>query len=626
MSKETSIGTNSVVSKLFNVIAIVASLFHLYILVTGGFQALVQRPLHWALLSCMIFLKYPYRKGKPLNWWANYLPAILTIIPCVYLAINQDRLMSTVGRINDLEIMLGLICVVLVFEAGRRTMGLAFPIIALCSLFYAVFGYLFPGMLAHKGYGLQRIIQTLVYTGEGIFGVPIKNSVTYIAGFVIFGEVLSICGISKAFADVAGAITRGMRGSAAKAATIASALFGMISGGAVTNVMLSGVFTIPWMKRTGYKPSMAGAVEAVASSGGQIMPPIMGAAAFLIADFLGITYPDVVKVAILPAILYFAVCFIQVDLYAARHMDELDQDASWSDDSNWTALKKNGIRFIPIVVLLAQFAAGSSMFKAVLWSMVSAPFCRWIVDRKFLNLEELRDILVNSAKGLLSISAACAIAGILIAMLQLTGLTGIFAVLIKSLSGGNVWIALFITMVTCVILGMGMPTTAAYIVLATLGAPALVEMGLEPIAAHFFIFYFACLAPITPPVALSSYAAAALAEENPWKVSMEAVKMAFPIFLIPFMFAADPGLLLHGPILNSLYNFFTALVGIFCFASAAQGYCFGDVKVWHRVLLVGAGATLMIPGVVTDLVGMVLALVVIVPLFMRSLRLTRANS
>jgi TRAP transporter 4TM/12TM fusion protein len=477
---------------------------------------------------------------------------------------------------------------------------------AVAFLFYAYFGPYMPGIFAHKGYSIERLITVMYTSTEGIYGIPMAVSSTYIVLFVLFGAFLSKCGGGRFFIDFAFSLTGRRRGGPAKAAVISSAFMGTMSGSAVANVVTTGTFTIPLMKKSGYQSVVAGAIEAVASTGGQIMPPIMGAAAFIMAEFTEIPYVTIAKSAVIPALLYFLAVYLMVDSQARKQglkglpkseLPGVGATMAWG-----------GHLFIPLIVLILMLVYAYSPMKSVFWGIVLIVVVGMMRKTTRVNPYKLIEALEYGARNAVTIAAACASAGIIVGVISLTGLGLKFSDSLVSLSGGNIFFALFFTMIASLILGCGMPTTAAYVVLATLAAPVLIQLGVPVLASHLFIFYFGCVSTITPPVALSSYAGAGLAEADPTTVGNTAFKFGLTAYIIPYMLVYGPSLLMKGGLIQILTSLITACLGVIAFTSGLQGFFQRGCFWWERILLVAAGFFLIYPGFNTDLTGIFLLL------------------
>jgi TRAP transporter 4TM/12TM fusion protein len=485
------------------------------------------------------------------------------------------------------------------------------PILAVFFIVYAFYGRSFPGMLAHRGFDLERISAVLYLTTEGISGLPLQVSATYVAAFVIFAAFLDVSGAGRFFIDWSNALVGWVRGGPAKVAVIASALMGTISGSAVANVVSTGPFTIPLMKHVGLRPAFAGGVEAAASSGGQIMPPVMGAAAFIMVEILGVPYTEIVTAAILPAILYFIGILVMIDLEVSRlGIKGLDRSELGAASQIFLA---KGHLALPLVALLfllfyVDYTPTTSAFFATCAVIVSC----YLRRSTWLPLREILEGLRRGGMGLLEVAAVCACAGIVIGVMMLTGLGLRLSAIMIDVSGGSLGVLLVLTAVVALILGMGLPSSAVYVVLATLIAPAMVKLGVDPIAAHLFVFYFGVLGNVTPPVAIAAYAAAALAGANATATGIAAFRLALAGFLLPFIWIYSPSLILKGELLEVVGTTVSAIIGIVALSGALQGYLWQlPLSTIARILLLGASIALIVPGWQTDAVGLTLIAVTV---------------
>ena len=540
---------------------------------------------HLTLGLILEFLYKPASKKAPQRFlWLDWVCIALTAISGGYVILSYQTyvvIMQT-GKLTPSLYFFGAIITLLVLEAARRCLGWVLPCIALVTVVYALFGGNLPGILGHRGYNLQRVVTT-IFSDQGVLGTAIGVSASNVFLFLLFAAFLSVSGADKIFQDIAIALTGKKRGGPAKMAVVASCLFGSISGSAVANVVSTGAFTIPLMKRQGYQKRFSGAVEAVASTGGQIMPPIMGAAAFVLADISGTPYGTVCLAALLPALMYYLTLFKMVDLESVKYglkgvpEDELPD----LKDSVSRGLKL----FLPLAILLyLLLVKQTTPMLAAIWAMLAIVVCGLLDRRDRLTLGGIIDGFVEGGKSVPSVVAACACAGIVTGMFALTGLGLKFSDFIVSMGGKNLILSLLLSMLVCVILGMGLPTTASYIICATAIAPALIKIGLPALAAHLFLLYFACISAITPPVAVASYAAAGIAEENPMKVGFTAVKLGIAGFVLPFVFALNTDYLHVGLDVLTLFTWISAFVVCYAAAVAIQGYVEQKITVVERLL------------------------------------------
>lgn len=592
------------VIKLITVIAVVFSLFHLYTAGFGALPAMQQRLVHLTLGMMMVFLAYPLSRNKK-NALIKALDVVFFLAGIAaggYLLLNSNAISFRLGDATSTDILAGAVLVVLILEGTRRVLGWPLPVVAGISLVYAFFGDKLFGQISHSGLDTARIVSHLSLTTEGIFGVPLGASASIVAIFIIFAAFLRGTGVGEYFVDLVMGKFGRTRGGAAKAAVVGSGLMGMLTGSVIANVMSVGTFTVPLMKKTGYSPRVAGAVEAVSSTGGQIMPPIMGAAAYIIAEILRLPFIEIIKAAIIPAILYYLAEFVYVDLEAEKlglrglQKEELVPYRERARGRGYLVLP---IVFLLILMIVLEWSPQRSAFFAIALALLIG----FLQSRNRLNLTKVLDILAKGARATLEVIMATACAGIIIGVMSLTGLGIRLSTILVSLAGGNLVILLILTMIVSLILGMGMTTTACYVILAVLVAPALVEMGVLPIAAHFFVFFFGMYSFITPPVALGAYAAASLAEAEPFSTGYLAWKIALPGFILPFIFVYSPALLSYGTVGEVSLAVVTACLGVWFFAMATVGYFKRNLKLVERMILIVAGALLIVPGLSTDLIG-----------------------
>lgn len=607
---------NKIVSKAANWVYITAavflSLFALYTATAGVMVDMIQRGMVLLFVLIMVFAK-PITKEET-KWYVKLFYVIMlaaSVFALVYQLVNYRKLAISMGALSDCELILGIILVVSMWVATKTKIG--WPIVIISGIFvlYAHFGDLLTGMISHRGYSIPRIVSHLVNGTSGIFGTPLGTAATMVIMFIIFGSFLDASGGTSFFMDLAIALTGKSKGGPAKAAVVSSALMGTISGNAASNVVTTGTFTIPLMKKTGYRAHVAGAIEAVASTGGQIMPPVMGAAAFIMAEMIGTSYGTIAMAAIIPSLLYYLSVFFMVHFEAVKNdISSLEEDEVPDLKSTW---KMNWHTLISIAVLIGSLALGFSAVKSALYGTVAAFVCSYFRKHTRITPKKLFKALISSAEGVVGVAVACGCAGIIIGSVSLTGLGLKLSSLIIAASGGHLLVALLLTFVTLFILGMGMPTAAAYIMVATLVAPGLQEMGLPVIAAHMFCLYGAVLSAITPPVALAAYAASGIAKADPIKIGFTACKFAAVAFIVPFFFAYQPALLWVGDIKDVLLAMATSIFGVFGLAMSIQGFGRRKVILPLRVIMF-VGALLMIyPGAVTDIIGLVMVIASMIP-------------
>ncbi|MBQ4567812.1 MAG: TRAP transporter permease [Desulfovibrio sp.] len=610
---------------LVKVICIAFSAFHLYTAAMGAYPPQIQRAAHLGFVLVLIYLLYPARAtaSKHKLAWYDALLALAGGTVCAYIIWNYDVIVLDAGPPTEMDFWFGCAAILLVLEATRRIVGLPITLVAVVFLLYAKFGNLIPGMLGHRGFSIERIVGHMYLTTEGLFGMPLGVSASFVFLFILFGAFLHSTGLGKFFIDLALAAAGRYVGGPAKVAVLASGFFGTISGSSVANTVSTGTFTIPLMKSVGYRGAFAGAVEAASSTGGQIMPPIMGAAAFIMAQFLGMGYAEIAKAALIPALLYYLAVGFMVHMEAKRlGLVGIPRERL---PRTWLVLRQGGYLLIPILVLIWLLMQGYTPLKSAYYCIITTVLISLLANnikavagasasnisetRAFIECNKLafKDILLameNGGRLALGVAAACACTGFVIGVVSLTGLGLKLANAILTLSAGNLALTLVLTMLASIVLGMGLPTTAKYIVLATIAAPAITQLGVPVLAAHLFILYFGILADLTPPVALAAYAAAGIARSEPNATGFMAVKLAFAGFLIPYIFCYNPGLLMIGASnMEVLFIVLTAGVGIASLSFASVGYWLRDLFIWERLLLVAAAITLITPGLITDIVG-----------------------
>lgn len=591
---------------IINVICIAFAVFQLYTATFGVLDAHLQRAIHLAFGFLLIFLLYPGRKS-----WSrssmNPLDVLLAIVgaaSALYIVANYQELVLRAGMNNETDFVVGVIGTLMVFEAARRVVGWPMITVALFFMIYAFAGPYIPGIMAHRGVQVQELFDHLFFTTEGIFGTPMGVSSTFIYLFILFGSYLEATGLGKFFIDLANAIAGWAAGGPAKVAVLSSGLMGTVSGSSVGNVAGTGAFTIPMMKKLGYRPAFAGAVEAAASTGGQLMPPVMGAAAFLMAEFVGVPYFDVVKAAVIPALLYYIGVWLGVHYEAKKYglkgtpREELPKFGPLFMEKGHLAL--------PLAVIVYLLVSGYTPMRAALAAIVLSIVCACLRKSTRIGFREIVQGLIDGSKGVLGVLIACATAGIIIGVVTKTGVGLKVATALLDLSGGQLLPAMFFTMVTSLILGMGVPTTANYVITSTIAAPALVQMNVPVLAAHMFAFYFGIVADVTPPVALAAYAGAGIAGANPMRCGVIAAKLAIAAFIVPYIFVLAPELLMiHATPLTITLSALTAIVGMWGVSVAMIGFCQNLLNLPQRVLFLAGGIGMIIPGHITDVVGVV---------------------
>ena len=646
-------------NKLVYVLCLAFTLYHLAY--ASGIHVLQMvnikhHAIHVGLVLVIGFLLYPaFKKSsrKKVAWYDWVLFALSAVMP-IYVFIRYPVFISTGFQGETIDIIMGTILILLVLECSRRLSGPALSILSIIFLAYGLFGRYLPGIFMHRGYNWHRIVTYLTTDIYGIYGTSVKVAATYIVLFIIFGEVMNKCGMGQFFNDIANALAGHTKGGPAKVAVLASGFLGSINGSAVANVVTTGTFTIPLMKKTGYSKEFAGSVEATASVGGQLLPPIMGAAAFLMAEITGIPYASIVVAAILPAVLYFTGIFLMVHFEGKRlGLKGLPKD---SIPHFFRLLAKSGYLLIPVVILVIcmnYYTAGMSACFAILFSliisligrdkhdlvrtiglpliplavlvvlwqvikidtgtavfvsMVVAVLCSFLTRSAILSPRLVAEGLQGGAGSSIGVAVACAMAGIISGVVSMTALGTTLVAVIVPLAQKSIFLALFCTMLACIVLGMGVPTTANYVIMATITAPILIKMGIPLLAAHMFVFYFGIVADITPPVALAAYAGSAIAHSNPLKTGITATKLAIGAFIIPYIFALNPSLLFID--VESVWALIgimvTSIIGMAGIAMGMTGHVYAHVPWYMRIMLLAGGIFLIDPSPVSDLIGLLL--------------------
>ncbi len=596
-----------VMAKIVGAIAIAFSMFQIYTATFGILDAQLQRAVHLGFGLCLVYLLYPTKKSwsrtrlHPLD----LLLAILGAAAPGYIVVQYQELVLRSGRATDLDMVVGCAGVLLVIEAARRVVGLPMVCVVLAFLAYAFLGPYMPGVLAHRGLTPAQLVSHLFFTTEGVFGIPLGVSSTFIFLFILFGAYLEATGLGKFFIDLANSIAGWASGGPAKVAVLSSGLMGTVSGSSVANVVGTGSLTIPMMKKLGYHKNFAGAVEAAASTGGQLMPPVMGAAAFLMAEFIGVPYIEIVKAAIVPAFLYFAGVWLGVHFEAKR--ENLKGIPRSELPSIFSILKERGHLALPLIIIVYLLVSGYTPMRAALVAIVLSIVCSALRKSTRMKPIEIVEGLILGAKGVLSVLVACAAAGIIIGVVTKTGIGLKLASGLLDLSGGMLFPTMVFTMITAIILGMGVPTTANYVITSTIAAPAIIQLGVPVLCAHMFVFYFGIIADVTPPVALAAFAGAGIAGGDPLKTGINASKLAIAAFIIPYMFVYAPELLMvDATAVSVILATISALIGMVALSSALIGFLADNCTKLERVLLIVGGLLLIKPGLVTDVCGLAL--------------------
>lgn len=586
--------------------------YQLYTTAFGLLEPLKHRSVHLAFILVLAFLIYPVsRKSEKAKARISVLDlslSIVSVVPLIYLFAQYSRIINRIELVSPLlftDVVIGIMLILLILEATRRVVGLPLVIVAVTFLVYAFIGRsLPPGPFWHRGLSVKQLVDQLTMTLGGVFTTPLAVTSTYIFNFILFGAFLVKTGTGQAIIDLAQALTGHTKGGPAKVAVVSSGLFGMINGSSVANTASTGSFTIPMMKSMGYKPHYAAAVEAAASAGGQIMPPVMGAAAFVMAEMMGVNYLWIVKAAVLPALLFYIALIVMVHLRADRlrleTMERMQLKRAKEVFIDTVHL------FLPILALMFMLVRGYSPLRASLIAVITLVLLAMLRQKSRMNLSTFADALVSGAKGSLVISTTCATAGIIIGVVIYLGVGFKFASAIVSWSGGYIVIALFLVMIVSIILGMGLPTTAAYIIAASIAVPPLIEMGVSQMAANLFVLYFACISAITPPVAVAAYTGAAIANADPVKTGFTAARLGISGFIVPFVFAFNQQLLLIGNVFDIVLTVISSLIGILAISFAFEGWIKTSIPIWMRPILFLGGFLMIFPGVATDGIGLLL--------------------
>ena len=574
-------------------------LFMVWMNIWARWSGQIRRCLFVGMVVLFTFLVFPAKKGnvKPNHMpWYDIILAIAGCVPYFYYVINYDQIIGKAAMIDQIEIVLGIIGILALAECCRRAVGV--PILCVASVFII---YAFVG----RHMGLRMVVYNIFYTINGILGTPISVCSTYIALFLLFGAFLEATGIANFFIDCANALVGWASGGPAKVAVVSSALCGMVSGSSVGNTVTTGSVTIPMMKKTGYPGEFAGAVEAAASTGGQIMPPIMGAAAFIMAEMTGYEYSEIIVRAILPAFLYFLGIFLGVHFKAKKlGLKGLPKE----ELPKWKVLLPKMYLLLPLVLLVYMIIGGQTMAKSAIYATIACIVVSLINKDDRMTPSKFVDALESGGKNTLSIGIACGVAGVISVCITMTGLGGKLITYIVKLANGQLIIALLLTMLCCIVLGMGVPTTANYIIMASTCAPILINgMGMHILAANMFVFYFGIVADITPPVALAAYAGSAIAKAPPMKTAFNATRLAIAAFIIPYVFAYNNAMIFVGDNVTALSVItitLSATLGMLSIAAGLMGYLTRDTNMLFRIILVAGGLLMIVPGTVTDLIGL----------------------
>ena len=600
------------VAMAYKIFAILVTLYHLVF--ASGFwmpETLKHRSLHVSMILILAFAMYPATKKasrKIIAWYDYILIALSAAVP-LYMWLDYFNIINRAGKPNSMDVIIGTLLTLLVLEATRRVCGMALPILGVIFILYSLMGTKqglipvnIPGIFLHRGYTWQKLMSHFFANTEGIYGSSVNVASTYIFLFIAFGEIINKCGMGKFFNDIANALG-GSKGGPAKVAVVASGLLGMINGAAVAVVVTTGSFTIPLMKKTGYDNEFSGAIVATGSVGGQLMPPVMGAAAFIMAETLGIKYSTLLVSAIIPAVIYYMGILLQIQMRA----EKMGMQGTPKDQlpKVGEVMKEYGHLAIPLVFLIYMlFFSGKTVIMAAFYTILFTIVVAQLRPNTRMSLNDIIDAMVASAKSTVSVAIACACVGIIVGVCSITGFALNMASTIIQIGGQSLMFTLMFTMVTCMILGMGLPSIPSYIITSTIAAPALVTLGIPPIAAHMFCFYFAMFANLTPPVALAAFAAAGIAGGSPMKTGWASVKLALAGFILPYMFVYNTELLLlDTPIAKGIQVAITAAIGVFLISVAVEGFLFRKVNAVLRILCFAGAYLLIDSGLITDIIG-----------------------
>ncbi len=618
LDKETGSGNRHLIGpslKLTTLLAIAISLYAIYSNALSNTQEFYRNTTFLGGILVLGFILFPISKRYSttrFNYW-DYLFILLTLISYGYFYLTYTDLHVVRKSLpNTTDYVMAVVGIGVLFEAARRTTGYFIPGLSLFAIIYSLFGQYFMGIFGHAGFSVERLLFRLFMTSEGIFGITLSTASTAIIVFILFGAFLSISGATALFNDLALSIAGQRRGGPAQVAVISSALTGSLSGSAVANVATTGTFTIPLMKNIGLSPRFAGAVEAAASTGGMIMPPIMGAAAFIMAGFLGLSYLTIVIAAIIPALLYYLALIIAIDLEAKKQ--GLQGISKENLPQIKAVLKARGLLLLPLFIVIGTLLTGKTPIYAGFLGIISIIVASWITPDTSVRMtpKKIATALHEAARGAIQVTIACAAIGVIICVVTMTGIGSTLAFNIVSLTNNTLWLILLVVMMVCIVLSMGLPSTALYIVVAVTVSPILIKAGVLPLAAHFFVFWFGALSNITPPVALASYTAASIARADPMETSWYALRLALPGFIIPFILVYNPALLIQGDNLNALsisYMILTALIGIYSLSIASANFWLQKTHWLERFFFAIAAILLIKPGVLTDLAGVILIIV-----------------
>lgn len=597
------------------IIAILWTIFQLYIASMSPLIAQLQRSIHLAFALALTFalLRRGEKSSNIIIRHLDHVLIILSLSSCVYVYTQIERLTSRIqfaGELLPLDYFYGILVILLTLEASRRAVGKAMSILASVFIIYAFSGPYMPGLLRHDSFDLKKMVEVMYYSNEGILGSPLQVSVDYVFYFILFAAFLDISGAGKAFIDVAFRLTGKSKGGPAKASVIASGGMGSISGSSVANVVTTGILTIPLMKKVGFSPKFSASVEALASNGGQLLPPIMGAAAFIMANNLGLTYAKVAIAATIPAFLYFVAIFTMVHIMSnklgLRGLKDDEFKEVIKDD-----LKSRIHLLIPLIALVVMIIAEITLQRAALYSLILLVIISYFRKNTRMSFKDVIDGCINGAKQSIQVAMPCAVAGIIVGIVVFSGLGLKFTSLIINWSFGIPAIAVILVAIACIILGMGMPTTSAYIMAAVLLSPALQNLGFSMHASHMFILYFAVFSMITPPVAIATYSAATIAKSNPHETGFYAFYLGIPGFLIGLSLLVNPSLLLNAPLFDVIWSTTATLIGVIALSISVLGYLYTNINAVYRILFLMVSIMLIMPNMYTDIFGLLFLIILV---------------
>ncbi|QAV27702.1 C4-dicarboxylate ABC transporter [Neobacillus thermocopriae] len=592
------------------------TVFQFYVILFTSMDPFLHNSIFITFMLAITFIVFSFGANKATNKVPLYdiLISLTLIVIGIFMIVNSERFLTRwplADPLTSIEIVVGSLIFLIIFEVTRRTLGIGMLIIVSALVIYAFFGHLIPGPFGHKQYNLMQIIDQMVYTVNGVFGSIARVAATYVFFFVLFGNLFNASGGGDFFYALSKALTGRVAGGPAKVAVISSGLYGSISGSPTADVATTGSFTIPSMKKAGYSSVYAGAIEATAATGGSILPPVMGSAAFLMAEITGISYSSIAMSALVPGLLYYIAIFLQVHFQAKKL-----KMAGYENEQIPTVksvIKSMGQFVIPIIVLIVFLEQGFTPVLGAIAASAATVIVSYFKKETRLTPRKIFNTLIDTTIRISPLVAVCAAAGVVAGVIQVTGLAGKFSALIHDVSGGSLFMTMVVTMVVCIIFGMGMPTPAAYVLTAVLAAPIMIDVGIDKLQAHLFILYYACLSAITPPVAVAAYAAAAIADANPMKIGFLACRLGIVAFIIPYMFVFDSSLLLIGSMSDIAISVLTAIVGVICLSAGFEGW-FGKVlNKWERIIVGISGLLLIYPHYIASVIGLAVACWILAP-------------